>query len=278
KTRSSCFVALFVFAIAITGDTTAVNAQLRRAPTTVSLAIGLPPRAGQCPGEYVTFMMDDEDDENRNYLMVRDTTGKWAGRNEGLCGAPLCYAGLCSLPPVQDHWSPCGQGQNTSYTFCKTTVARSGGLPTLYTDYFVLKLDSACPDGSKEFLRHWDNEDNENDNAQYGTAADGTPNYTTTDGTGHSELTFCWVRGTYNPGTPIIPDEWASQFALMIGSESGVPNGYNIVQGVQDDEDRRNENMYIFHGNWTTEEMGRVRDGLDKWSDSHNTRVRMLWK
>src|SRR5262249_37576081 len=60
KTRSSCFVALFVFAIAITGDTTAVNAQLRRAPTTVSLAIGLPPRAGQCPGEYVTFMMDDE--------------------------------------------------------------------------------------------------------------------------------------------------------------------------------------------------------------------------
>src|SRR5262249_27664959 len=110
KTRSSCFVALFVFAIAITGDTTAVNAQLRRAPTTVSLAIGLPPRAGQCPGEYVTFMMDDEDDENRNYLMVRDTTGKWAGRNEGLCGAPLCYAGLCSLPPVQDHWSPCGQG------------------------------------------------------------------------------------------------------------------------------------------------------------------------
>ena len=283
KTNWSCFVVLFVFAIVLTGDTIAVNAQPRRARTPVAVAIGLPPRAGQCPGEYVTFAMHDEEDDHYNFwwwnefddlqlneLRLRPAMGTWD--NQSTRGAPRCYAGLCKLPPENES----GYGKNTSYTFCKTTVARSDGLPTLYTDYFVLKLDSVCPEGSKEFLRHWDNEDNDNANAQYGTAADGTPNYTTTDGTGHSELTFCWVRGTYNLGTPIIPDEWASQFALMIGSPAGVPNGYSIVEGYQDDEDRHNENMYIFHGNWTTEEMNRVRDGLDY--DSHNTRVRMLWK
>jgi hypothetical protein len=127
---------------------------------------------GSCNGrEPITIHMDDEDGSNE------DSTSGWVG-------------GVHIDP---DH--------NSVLTFCRMNGTKFGKVAASVPgardgDYAVLKLGAACPAGSVEFTRYFDNEDGSNMDFNEGNISPNTVD-------GNTTLHFCLFRPENSGGTTI---------------------------------------------------------------------------
>lgn len=172
----------------------------------VTTDVGVISGTGTCPnGQGVlTIHMDDEDNNNAN-------------SRSGWIGAITSTS-------------------NTTFRFCRVRGTQFRALSStnvIQNHYAVLKLGSFCPNGSVEFTRHFDNEDNNNKNSYSGSIAPNVSNSNTT-------LSFCLFRwSALTMGA--FPD---------FGTQYGVFAASDFSQRIQtgslhtDDEDRNNKNGY----------------------------------
>ncbi len=182
------------------------------------IAIGIIPQKRTCPindsglSELITIYMDDEDSANES-------------RNSGWIGA-------------------ISQKNNTKFHFCKVDGKKFKSLNT-YDDYAVLKLGKQCPNGSKHFIRVFDNEDNQNANYSIGNIY---PNISNRDTTLH----FCLFKGK---GSGL--SNTMSSFPTL-GIKYGLFAPSNFSKAIDkgyihtDDEDKDNKNKHYSNDSTTT--------------------------
>ncbi len=135
----------------------------------------------------------------------------------------------------------------TTFRFCRVDGSAfhpiaGAGIPN--RNYAVLRLGNSCPPGSVEFVRHFDNEDEDNGNFIVG---DAWPNSQTPD----TDLHFCLFQPTVDGGNPSFDS---------FPSFSNLPNGYGVFAPLNfldlggpkisgtvftDDEDYHNQDQLI---------------------------------
>jgi hypothetical protein len=178
----------------------------------------IPDMDEECPvgSDEIVIRMDDEDTANSS------AHSDWVGKTNA------------------------GEGvHNTRLYFCRVDGTKFkpfssiGNLGDEKDDYAVLKLDAACPPGSVEFSRHFDNEDGGNANWFQGSIA---PNVSAANTT----LYFCAFRAA-QLGDPII----GAFPSFGVGFRYGVfgPDDFDhgaIDKGTirTDDEDTTNTSSY----------------------------------
>lgn len=175
----------------------------------------------QCPAgsDEIVIRMDDEDTGNSSSQL------NWVGKTNA------------------------GEGvHNTRLYFCRVDGTKFKPFSTIANlgddkdDYAVLKLDAACPPGSVEFSRHFDNEDNANANWSVGNIA---PNVSAANTT----LEFCAFRAA-QLGDPIINQfpSFGANFRYGVFGPQDFQHGIfgPIDQGTirTDDENTANTNSY----------------------------------
>ncbi|QSQ17506.1 hypothetical protein [Myxococcus landrumensis] len=144
---------------------------------------------------------------------------------------------------------------NLVFTFCRVDGNQFKPLATgssVTTNYAVLKLAAACPAGSVEFIRHFDNEDTRNQTSS-SPGAEIWPNVQD----GNVTLRFCLFRGGSAPAAslPTLGFEYgvfATQ-SFARGSASGIISS--------DDEDTRNSNGYYVDAAWAADAKAIVSEG-----------------
>ncbi|QRK04746.1 hypothetical protein JQX13_31555 [Archangium violaceum] len=170
--------------------------------------VGILPAVASCPGQTapVEIYLDNEDNDNAN------GRGGWIGAT------------------ISD--------RNTRFRFCRVNGLKFRPLVTsLLTnyEYAVLKLGSTCPNGSTEFYRFFDNEDNNQASSMVGDVA---PNFR--DSNGNTGMYFCMFR--YGSQTMSVFPDFKQSYGVF------APNDFAraIVRGWvnTDDEDRNNKNGY----------------------------------
>ncbi|WP_144370043.1 hypothetical protein [Myxococcus stipitatus] len=132
---------------------------------------------------------------------------------------------------------------NLVFTFCRVDGNRFKSLSAYSSsasNFAVLKLADACPAGSVDFARVFDNEDTRNQNSNSGQISPNSQNpYSTT-------LRFCLFRGGGTTATslPALGFEYGvfAPPAFAFGTASGV--------FFSDDEDRNTANEYHAHSDW----------------------------
>lgn len=167
--------------------------------------VGVIPSARSCPAgsEAIAIRMDDEDDNNAN-------------SRGGYHGAIF-----------SDH-------NGTEFFFCRVdgrvlrTYWPAGFSPRPYA---VLKLGSICPNGSSEFHRRFDNEDDGNNNWSSGNIA---PNVSDDN----TLLRFCLFSG--GSSMAHFPNLGFSYGVFATFVEPFLPSGFVYT----DDEDDDNNNQY----------------------------------
>jgi microsomal dipeptidase-like Zn-dependent dipeptidase len=172
--------------------------------------VGVLPGAGGCPPESIEAVgitMDSEDNNPETSC------------NGDYCGGAEIFG-----------------NKNLTLNFCRVKGANFYSLaPTndASTNYAVLKLGQTCPNGSVEFWRHFDNEDDDNANGHYGDVAPNTWHK-------NARLYFCLFAGRWLHGTSLP----------TLGADYGVFAGQGFGPGVEfghifsDDEDHNNQNDY----------------------------------
>ena len=172
-----------------------------------------------CPADsqLVTIYMDDEDDQNRSGW------GEWRLPQDPDTG------GLYSF-----------NGWNSPLRFCKVNGQDFHPRTTNINDkanfYAVLKLGISCPNGSTQFTRYFDNEDDSNANSRSGPIAPNVSNTNTT-------LVFCFFRS----GSVTMSDFpfLGIPYAVYHDFEGAQPFPYNLEtksKHTSDDEDDGNQN------------------------------------
>ncbi|MCA9627587.1 MAG: hypothetical protein KC766_07980, partial [Myxococcales bacterium] len=117
---------------------------------TAPIPVGVIPTNRACPDgvDPIVIHFDDEDDDNES-------------SSSGYTGAIISR-------------------HNTDFFFCRVDGSELGPLVANSdqpeTHYAVLKLGTTCPNGSVEFSRHFDSEDDNNENHIRGTAGGISPN------------------------------------------------------------------------------------------------------
>jgi hypothetical protein len=182
----------------------------------VTFDVGVIPTNAACPNanQVVWIYMDDEDDGNTN-------------SRQGWIGAT-------------------SSGVNTKFFFCKVDGTKFRPLTTR-TDtpehhYAVLKLGSNCPNGSVEFSRYFDNEDDGNENNRYGPLWPNSSNSNT-------RLYFCLFRG----GSTTMSTFPSFNFGYGVFATSSFVKGNSYGYVYTDDEDDSNENKYYADTAWVTD-------------------------
>lgn len=168
--------------------------------------VGVIPSGLSCPAgsELIRIHMDDEDTSNGNYHLG------WIGATQS--------------------------GSNTTFAFCRVDGHLFRPLQST-SRYAVLKLGSYCPNGSHEFTRVIDNEDNSNDNWATGSIY---PNLSSNDPS-KTTLRFCLFQGgseTMSAFPNLAPGFMYGVFAV------GAPEGIGHGSVYTDDEDINNGNQY----------------------------------
>lgn len=216
-------------------------------PPPVTTDVGVLPEIGAaCPGDAINVYMDDEDDSN-----INDRLG-WMGDTT--------------------HYD------NTGIRFCKVSGSQFKALPYSPSSqnrrYAVLRLGTACPNGSVAFSRYFDNEDNNNTNSMSGTLVSDSylPNWYSNAGPSASRLEFCLFDGSNNqPQMTTFPSLGFEYGVFAPADFVATVGGYNGGRGFifTDDEDHNNENSntnasttataIISSGNNTFLRMAKVR-------------------
>lgn len=175
---------------------------------------------GSCPSGFsmATLYMDDEDH-------LSATQWGWSWRKP------------TDTEPDLRH--PSAQ-MNTTLRFCKVNGLAFRPLTTDPFDrgrfYAVLKLGQFCPNGSIEFSRYFDNEDDRNENFQDGPIAPNLSGDNTT-------LRFCF----FTTGTTTMSSFPTAPFSYAVyhDFDGPQPAPFNVAAKAKhysDDEDDRNEN------------------------------------
>lgn len=181
-----------------------------------------------CPADssLVTIYMDDEDDSNR-------TAWGWSWRLPQDSDPDFTYH-IARWPAPQ-------VGFNTRMRFCKVNGQSFRPMTTDVNDkarfYALLKLGQTCPNGSAEFSRYFDNEDDGNENSAAGPIAPNVSNVNTS-------LKFCFFRTGSSPMSDF--PNLGVPYAVFHDFEGGQPFPYDLALGKakhsSDDEDDSNEN------------------------------------
>jgi len=159
-----------------------------------------------CPGATETIYMDDEDDSNNN--SHSGWNGSWVSN------------------------------KNTRMTFCRvagSSLKHFGTTTSRLHDYAVLRLGATCPNGSSQFSRYFDNEDDNNANWKIG---DIRPSVS---GSGGTRLEFCVFSGSSNSAQRMtaLPSLGFS-YGVLAAPEFTHARTYGMVR--TDDEDDSNNN------------------------------------
>ncbi|RKH95804.1 hypothetical protein [Corallococcus sp. AB038B] len=180
--------------------------------------IGVIPKNGfSCPTNslFTTIYMDDEDSSNANY------TWGWIGATE------------------QNRYG-------TKFGFCRVNgtqfrpLSHNANLNVFQETYAVLKLGDYCPMGSKEFIRHFDNEDRNNANSYTGFPWPNVINSNTT-------LRFCMFEPSYGYSMPSFPN-LGVEYGVFAPSHYASPHWLAAGFIHTDDEDRNNANWFSYDG------------------------------
>lgn len=175
-------------------------------------SVSSPPSGADCPpgASLVNFYLDDEDSDNEN------NRAGWIGAIKS--------------------------DRNTSFYYCRVDGRQFKPLSTVNTvnnHYALIRLGTACPPGSTNFTRYWDNENSGNANSRWtssGNALDYGPN--TVAYSQNSIMYFCLFKS----GTDTM-----SEFPNL-GIPYGVFAAPDFTKAVQsgwvytDDEDSTNDN------------------------------------
>lgn len=192
-------LALSILALSmILGILTATVAPAQAATTDV----GVVPASRSCPtsSEAIIIRMDDEDSNNGN-----DRGG--------------------SIGAIRSD-------SNTEFFFCRVNGASLRAFPPVGSQvkpYAVLKLGATCPNGSQEFTRRFDNEDDSNNNSREGNIFPNVSNQNTT-------LVFC----LFAPGAPTMTAFPNLGFSYLVFSNVDSQGFLRT-----DDEDDSNNNQYF---------------------------------
>jgi hypothetical protein len=178
--------------------------------------VGVIPATRSCPAntEAIVINMDDEDDNNA------DVAAGWIGATVS--------------------------NRNTSFFFCRVNGLLLRPLTTQFTatqfHYAVLKLGSQCPNGSLDFARGFDNEDDANANSFSGNIAPNVSNRNT-------GLAFCLFRS----GTTIMSafPNLGFSYGVFAASTFSRQLAWGFVH--TDDEDNANENSYSANAAWSAD-------------------------
>lgn len=136
--------------------------------------------------------------------------------------------------------------KNTTFVFCRVSGSQFASLnstSSARSDYAVLKLGASCPSGSVEFVRFFDNEDNQNRNNWLGNISPNTNIDNTT-------MRFCLFRGAsgYASGLPSL--------GFSYGVFAHETFGFKDLSGsiYTDDQDdvlfNPNDNYYDAEASW----------------------------
>ena len=176
----------------------------------------IPDAAGSCPdATEVKIATDNEDSDNNN-------------QRSGWIGA-------------------IASGRNTTFEFCKvdgTLLDNLGAPSTGSANYAVLKLGQSCPNGSTEFVRYQDDQDEPPLNVSW-MAGETGPNRQNFDGGTGTELHWCLFVQSATAQMHRFPD---------LGFDYGVVAAANFSQARAtgyvrtDDEDDDNQNRLAAGG------------------------------
>jgi Pretoxin HINT domain len=205
------------------GDLTAPTSAGYRTCQSVSFrgcatAIGvIPDYATACPVDADTIIahMDDEDHRNAN------SSSGWIGKTVSNANTDLAF---CRV-----------DGTNfKSLTSCSSDPTR---------DYAVLKLGSACPNGSAEFWKNIDNEDSNNKNSIAISSGDFFPNTSDRNTTLH----FCLFSPALSASSTMGYFPALGSAYGIFGTSSLVSAGAASTAGWfhSDDEDSDNQNAFF---------------------------------
>jgi hypothetical protein len=198
------------------------SASSSEAQAAAAFDVGVVPATRSCPAgsEAVTIRMDDEDESNRN-------------ERGGFIGAIRSDA-------------------NTEFFFCRVDGLRfrafqPNGPGTEPQPYAVLKLGTSCPNGSIDFARRFDNEDDSNNNFSIGDIFPNVSNANTV-------LNFCLFFSASNGTMGVFPN---------VGVSYGVFTRSLAERGFvrTDDEDDSNNNQYFVNSTFASIAMSIVSSG-----------------
>lgn len=190
--------------------------------------VGVIPGVNGCPAlaPEVRFNMDNEDSNEASSL------SGWVG------GTQLDSNG------------------NLRFAFCRVSADSFQSLASSSSsrsNYAVLRLSGRCPNGSVEFERYFDNEDDDNRNTSSGLI------WPSTMGT-NTRLRFCLFRGGSAYGS-VLPD---LGFDYGVFAESNF--AFKTTTGgtgtiFSDDEDSNNGNSYVADAAWKAEATRIISEG-----------------
>ena len=135
---------------------------------------------------------------------------------------------------VSGNKSPIGIDLGSRATFTYKPVFYEK-MPTVPYDYVVLKLDDACPKGSKHFTRHHDTEDSNNKNSH---KRDIWPNNVGSN----ADLEYCFVPADSSSSRKYPVEGQYGVFANVKKTNIALSEIYI------DDEDSKNRNSWNWHG------------------------------
>lgn len=199
-----------------------------------SFDVGVIPTNRACPGgtDAVRLFMDDEDRRNAN------NRGGYTG-------------GIIS-------------NSNTDFFFCRVDGRNLYPLvqnsDDINSHYAVLKLGEQCPNGSLEFSRSFDNEDNNNTNTAEGNIF---PN-SSDRASSRTTLVFCLFRGgaeTMGAFPQSFPG--LDPFGYGVFAQSSFTHQVSSGFVSTDDEDTRNANRYSAGAGWVADAQRIVTAGAN---------------
>ncbi len=214
--------------------------------------IGVLVNQGSCPsGHYPTIITLDAEDS--------DNATEYSGKDKKPIGIT-------------------GKGR-VEFSYC---VFDYDELYKMAYDYAVLRLDDACPKGSKAFARRHDTEDSDNSNSPKGDF-----NVWPSDIGDNAKLEYCFVPKETDPKKIKYPYPFQKQYGVFAAySSSSIAHNWVKI----DDEDSHNGNDWDWHDikdNSTKDRIKKIVEGGDnthyhtiKWTGDKNVLPPMstLWR
>lgn len=244
------------------GSPKMINVSLNLLPGSTDVGVIAGSTGCQKGLERIHIRMDDEDDNNNS------SKSGWTGG-----------------------FSQDSRG-NTTLTFCRVDgsefkhwVASSDSDPTESYGYAVLKLGDTCPNGSKNFSRYFDNQ---NDRKEYRL---GIPPYKIIENINHSignlypsvvakdtTLQLCFFEGRVGSSIETMDRFPEFRFEYGVLAHSSFSGALETGQVITDDENHDNKNSFNVSLNISSEEQSTISNIIWNFNQDNsrsNTRINL---